>query len=442
MSIVNTIIDLVFNSIPTWNLLLIESKQMIKNLNEIAASEVKKAEETMDYGDISMDLYTDIVLIADGDRKTEELLMAKAIATERWIKYTYYCLTDKDAVKIVADNEAQELVNGIVELLVPEIGKLYEDAKCANLHKYNASELKCGYNGNFILNIDDITKRFTTDLVEKAKEKFNISVEPDAELVFPLVDPAQPVIPRMGRYDNDGYFHPVFLKDKDQIIQENNSVPVKPDFMPDELFTRFDSLLKPLIDGKYFYNMSQYGNWCVNVVAPDGLSVCSYVIDDGTIMGGSKVSILGRCQGNNGYLDTLFVDVAKFPNIVHQILNNSFYIMTPDEVSQVFSGLFSNGCIYHNIDFKNTPFMDEEPIMRAIEPVLSVCIKLVNPDVRMRFENFIDPNNFTLVSDDKCVSPLGYDKTTATEIQPDLKMIIEGNTITKIEGGKGTKYQF
>ena len=48
MSIVNTIIDLVFNSIPTWNLLLIESKQMIKNLNEIAASEVKKAEETMD----------------------------------------------------------------------------------------------------------------------------------------------------------------------------------------------------------------------------------------------------------------------------------------------------------------------------------------------------------------------------------------------------------
>ena len=46
MSIVNTIIDLVFNSIPTWNLLLIESKQMIKNLNEIAASEVKKEEET------------------------------------------------------------------------------------------------------------------------------------------------------------------------------------------------------------------------------------------------------------------------------------------------------------------------------------------------------------------------------------------------------------
>ena len=82
MSIVNTIIDLVFNSIPTWNLLLIESKQMIKNLNEIAASEVKKAEETMDYGDISMDLYTDIVLIADGDRKTEELLMtvSKALA--------------------------------------------------------------------------------------------------------------------------------------------------------------------------------------------------------------------------------------------------------------------------------------------------------------------------------------------------------------------------
>ena len=116
--------------------------------------------------------------------------------------------------------------------------------------------------------------------------------------------------------------------------------------------------------------------------------------------------------------------------------------MTPDEVSQVFSGLFSNACIYHNIDFQNTPFMDEESIMRAIEPVLSVCIKLINPDVRMRFENFIDPSNFTLVSDDKCVSPLGYDKTTATGIQPDLKMIIEGNTVTKIEGGKGTKYQF
>ena len=94
MSVLNSIIDLIFNSIPTWNLLLIESKQMISDLNQLAADEVEKAEEIIDYGDISMDLYTDIVLITQGEEKDEELLMSKAIITDRWIKYAFYMLTE------------------------------------------------------------------------------------------------------------------------------------------------------------------------------------------------------------------------------------------------------------------------------------------------------------------------------------------------------------
>lgn len=443
MSILNTIIDLVFDSIPTWNLMLIESKQMIDKFYQIADKEVKKAEETMDYGDISIDLYSEIVAIADGNRKEEELLLAKAIITEKWIKYALYYLTDKDAVKIVADAEAQELVNGVIELLLPQVGKLYDNAKIANLHKYNASELRNGYNGNYILNIDDITKRFTTELIEKAKEKFNIDSEANEEDPYSnLVIPKEPVIERMGRYDSEGYFHPIFLKDKDQIIEENNTIPVKPDYMNDEIFNKFETVFAPLTKNiKYFYNINQYGNWCINVVTRDGLAICSYILDDGTIMGGSKISILGRCQGSNGYLDTLFVDVEKFPNIVTEILTNSLYIMTPSEVSTVSSSLLHNGAIYHNIDFQNTQFMNDEIVVRNIESALSACIQLINPDIRMRFENFIDPSNFTLVSDSKCVSPLGYDNTTATRIQNDLKLVVEGNTITKIEGGKGTKYQ-
>lgn len=443
MSVLNSIIDLIFNSIPTWNLLLIESKQMISDLNQLAADEVEKAEEIIDYGDISMDLYTDIVLITNGEEKDEELLMSKAIITDRWIKYAFYMLTEKDAVKIVAEKEAQELVNGIVELVMPGAEKIYQNAKSANLHKYNSSEVCCGYNGNYILNIDDVLKRFTPELKSKAEEKLAENESPTEEDANDNPTPV-PVFERMGRYDEDGNFHPIFLKDKDQIIKENNSIPVRPDNMSDELFNKFESVFKPLTKGiKYFYNTSQYGNWCINVVTPDGMAICSYILDDGTIMGGTKVSILGRCQGANGYIDTLFVDVAKFPNIVRHILANSFYIMNTAEVNQVCAELFINQSIYHNIDFQNTPFMDDINTMRRIEKPLASCIQLIDPGMRLRFENFIDPSNFTLVSDTKCVSPLGYDNTTASRVSPDcLKLVVEGDTITKITGENGTKYQY
>ena len=446
--ILNSLIDLVTETIPTWNMLISESRKAINKIEKQMEIELKSVEENTDFGEISNDLYLDISIIADGNKKIKEELMAKALVTERWIKYTFYYLTEENASLLVGDKETQELVNGICNLVLPKAELIYPKAKIGNLKKYDAEELLPGYNGNYILSIDDIQKRFTDDLREKAKKKFNIIDEPladenetseEIEIVEPK-DIKNTTVQQVGRYDKDGYFHPVFLKDPSEIAQENEtkSILKKPDFMSDDLYNKFEIAFSPIAnDIKYYYNINAHGNWCINIV--NGVSTYSYIIDDGSIMGGDYVYILGNINVGN-HLDTLFVNASIFPKIASNIIHSAFYIMTAEECNTAQKALFTNSRIYRNIDFTNTKFLDKSSF--GIEKSLSVCIGLINPDIRLRFENYLNKDNYTLVSDNTCKSPLYYTGATATSIVPGLKLIVDGNTITKLEGGNGTKYQF
>ncbi len=447
--ILNSLIDLATGTIPTWNMLISESRKAIDKIEKQMEIELKSAEESDDYGEISQDLYLDISITADGDKKVKEELMAKALVTERWIKYAFYYLTEENASLLVGDKETQELVNGICNIVFPEAGLIYPKAKIGNLKKYNAEDLLPGYDGNFVLSIDDIQERFTIDLREKAKKKFNVVDEKlieDKSADINIVEPEETENKniteqqQVGRYDKDGYFHPVFLKDPSEIIKENEtkSVLKKPDFMPDDLYNKFETAFAPIATNiKYYYTINTHGNWCINIV--DGTNAYYYIIDDGTIMSGDYVYILGNINVGD-HLDTLFVNVNNLPKIASNIIHNPFYIMSTEEANAAANILFKNSRIYRNIDFTNTKFLDQSSF--GIENSLSACISLIDPNTRLRFESYLDKNHYTLVSDSNCKSPLYYTGATATNIVPGLKLVVDNNTITKLEGGNGTKYQF
>ena len=128
-------------------------------------------------------------------------------------------------------------------------------------------------------------------------------------------------------------------------------------------------------------------------------AVDTYIIDDGRIMGGTKVHILADYINQNGTKDTIFVD-SKHQDIVAQVLQSRFFTLTPDMVVTCMHDMFNNGLIYHYIDFSNTKWMDSLTAEQreALEKNLSACISNLNMDIRMRFDSIMDVNNFILTS--------------------------------------------
>lgn len=445
LNVLNGIVDMLCNSMPAWNMMLLESQSELRKLEIARDKELVAAETAIDDGDITARLYNDIVIITEGNYKDEELLMAKAKVTLRWVKYTFYYLTE-DAALIIADTEAQKLCNGIAKLVFPEAGKIYPKADDANLSKYDAEKLPRHYGGNFILNIRDIEEKFTDDLKMKAAAKYaEVQNNPNMENSEIPSDSATVNISkfeRVGRYDEDGYFHPFFFSSPEEIREEYQSKPVKAPDMPDELFTKFEAALsKVAADLKYYYEKNQYGNWTINVIQPDMLAASSYMLDDGTIMGGDAVYIMGKCQGANGLVDSVFVK-SDLTDIVSKILHNGFYIMSQGELDLVNSVLLDNQIIYHTVDFVGMKQLDMTALKGTqFNKALFNAVQLVPSDCRLRFESFTDLNHFILVSDINCISPMGYDNTTANKIYDGLKISIDNNfLLKKNEKGQVEKY--
>ncbi len=439
MSVVTNIVDLVCNVVPSWNILMVEAKDTVGKFNEQAIQEMNKAQEVVDdRDDISVNLYNEIVRICDGDTRSIEVLTAKALATEKWIKYVIYYLTDPSAVKITCDKESAELVNGIANFFAPDLGPIYKEEKSANLDKFDAKKLRTD-KVKFILYKDELAERFNTEMVEKAKAKFTPEPEEENHEVVNSEE-TKTILERTGRFDDQGYFHPIFTKSKEDVKKEIEDKPMKPDNMPQDKCDKFNNRLAKFIGNrKHYYSLDNVGNTYLNIVDGDCM-VSSYMVDDGTIMGGESLSVLGNYMTIDGRMDTIFVNIDKHPDIVSRILSPALYVMTPQEVMEVNSKLFSDGRIYRSIDFSNTSFIDTGDMTRLIDKALSAVVSLNDQDARLKFENFIDSDHFTLVSDLNCKSTLPG--VTSTNIVNGLKFIVDGNTITKILGGNGTKYQF
>ena len=170
-----------------------------------------------------------------------------------------------------------------------------------------------------------------------------------------------------------------------------------------DLYNRFESAFGAILSNmgvEYHYSFDQSGNHLLQIVRDSAMgAVDTYIIDDGRIMGGTKVHILADYINQNGTKDTIFVD-SKHQDIVAQVLQNRFFTLTPDMVVTCMHDMFNNGLIYHYIDFSNTKWMDSLTAEQreALEKNLSACISNLNMDIRMRSDSIMDVNNFILTS--------------------------------------------
>jgi hypothetical protein len=203
--------------------------------------------------------------------------------------------------------------------------------------------------------------------------------------------------------------------------------------MDDNTFFRFENALQKYFPGTgYYYEMDQDGLWNICIPRENG-TTDSIIIDDGTIMGGAGISILGMYQSVNGSIDTIFVKESRHPVIVQNILSNPFYIMSDLEYQEIsVDETYFENFVYHYIDFSNTEFIDLYSAKEKydFEKRLLAAIKVLGQDVRLRLNNYIDPYNFELVSDKATKSPMSKNNTTSSNICEGLSIEIQNIDLT------------
>lgn len=146
----------------------------------------------------------------------------------------------------------------------------------------------------------------------------------------------------------------------------------------------------------------------------------SYRVDDGSLLGGTGISILFNTNGN----DDFFIPATKeYEDIIVRGLSGND--ITPQDVQRVRKNFFANLMLYAGFDFSNTEKIDEikknEDSFSKLNNILSTIFEnnLLNVGnnldevPRFRFENFKDYNNFTVVSDDKVKPGLQNDHNKA-----------------------------
>lgn len=390
----NGLFDILVDVIPSMIVMVSAAAKKVKKSNKDKKAEFKRARQ-YDESDISENLQKEIKRMSRNSSIMEVAFTSVAIKSNDLVKYTMYYLTTDSAKKINLKNHECRFVNAICVLA--GFAPIYPELGIADLSKYDAKSSDFNFDEYFLIDIDDIrSKVINIDFQEKVKGKlarksiFDMSVP---TLTGHTIDTGV-----NARIDESGLIHPIFF---------SSSSP-KPankyyDSMDMDVYNRFESAFGAILSNmgvEYHYSFDQAGNHLLQIVRDSAMgAVDTYIIDDGRIMGGTKVHILADYINQNGTKDTIFVD-SKHQDIVAQVLQNRFFTLTPDMVVTCMHDMFNNGLIYHYIDFSNTKWMDSLTAEQreALEKNLSACISNLNMDIRMRFDSIMDVNNFILTS--------------------------------------------
>ena len=153
-----------------------------------------------------------------------------------------------------------------------------------------------------------------------------------------------------------------------------------------------------------------------------------YIIDPGSIIG-NGFNVICNIPG-----DTILVN-AKHKDILAKAFADITYVLTPEEISRVNEDMFLNQSIYRMIDMSKGPeilpkLTNEEFVKFGKK--LSFILNLewnpvIIPASRLRIRSFKSIDDFVLVSDNKCKSPLyGY---TLANITPGLTIRVSGDDV-------------
>lgn len=387
---------------------------------------------------LSDQMYNDIIDISNGADMYGIDLVSTAIRTNNWINYALFYMISDEANIIPAAKDCRELVNAVS--MLADFGKIYPSDGVINLYDYDASNPKRARGSKFLLREEDIKNRIMDPnfnqmmnirkmkLMNRYVRKTPLSIGVDDEYFGDRT------------IDEDGYITPVFF----------NPTPIKMEIgdrkgnIDSILYGRLEDALAPLIeDANYTYRKDSSG--CIKLIIQRDNSYGAYeefIVDDGTIVGGSDIYILGSFI-NKGLPDNIFVSVKKHKDTAYKILNISFYNMTMYEVQMAANDLLSVPSVYNWVDFSNTSWMDR--ISYEDRNLLSSYLYNIemfmrsDPNLimlpRMRFNKFMDVNNFVLTSDCLVISPLENTGHTSKDICEGLAFTVANGVITQYFGG-------
>ena len=367
-----------------------------------------------------------------GDIEIVELgIYYTAMKTNKWISYAMWYMSEDDATLLKVDKDTREFINAITDMV--GFGRIYENAGIACLNDYEITSSEKTEAPKFIFLMSDLKERLSDpEFVKKMKvrrDKMNFT--------RPLIG-SDPQYIGNHYIDNDGMFHPVFF----------SSTPIIPaignkhgEGLTSEEFAAFDSILNPLImDKEYSISRDTSGNIILTIVRDNSWgSTESFVLDDGTIMGGTRKSILGCYRTVNGNIEYIFVDIQEFPDIAFNILNKSFYQMNSSEVYSAYSNMLQNYSIYKYIDFSGTRWLDylSPGDKQILTNNLTNIITYMQNDSenmfgvpRLRFDYFVDENNFGLKSDSDVKSTVQNYGLTSGTIRPGFCVEVTDGAIT------------
>lgn len=202
--------------------------------------------------------------------------------------------------------------------------------------------------------------------------------------------------------------------------------PKKDPSMSDEEFNALEAVFaKYLVNMKYRYEaFNGIYKLCITRI---GEVEEEYIIDDGSVLGGSQFSVLA-----NKVDDTIFV-FADDPEIP-EILRSKFYVVTDDCVARNEAKLFDIGLIYYYIDFSNTAWIngkdiDKKKLEAGLWGAIQYGCSLLGNSPRMRFAKFESANSFELISDGMIKTPLAFINATNGYIVPEFRLVVKDNEV-------------
>ena len=225
------------------------------------------------------------------------------------------------------------------------------------------------------------------------------------------------------------------VEDPDPIVPflfvNNNMDLTKPQKISKQMLQQLEKAFGDLLS-PYQYQFNRINDIVELVIYSDG-RMDSYIIDPGYVIGNGYNIIYP-------YNNVSLIINLKHTEVVQKILANRYAQLTPEEIQLVNQDLFMNGYIYHMIDMSKGPeilpkLTQEEfyNLGKKLSAVLNlewsenggIDGKILKS--RLRFKSFKSINDFVLVSDSKCKSPMNWNYNIITD---GLTVKVKDNTIT------------
>lgn len=205
---------------------------------------------------------------------------------------------------------------------------------------------------------------------------------------------------------------------------------------PKEL-KKIEKLFKGFLK-KQKFNVTDY-NGIYKLTVRRGEVDDEYIIDNGSVLGGTDYSILAKTSTG----DNIFVPLGQ-KELAQKVLESKEFVV--EDVSPIMKELFKNTAIYRFVDFTDTPWVDLLSLSgkEEFEKNISVCLSdamqqyaaagKVAP--RFRFAEFESTSEFTIISDEGVKSPLKEIGETAPDVSTNNLMYeVSGTTVKKYENG-------